>query len=326
MPLQVSILGLDIVGGSLGVALGTLDEDVLANGRPIITGWDRNNRAIRDARDRLFIDRPARDLGEAVRDADVIFVTGELSEAGTIFTEIAPLLKSGTIISDVSSSKSQMLALAQRILPTTVDFIGGDPMVQRGTDLKNASADLFKGTIYCLVPGVSARPAAIDTVAALVEAIGAKPYYIDAAEHDSYIASVRHLPLLLSTALMESVSRGGGWRDIMPIAGEPFRLATQLVAGDPAVHGAEVAANSEAIALRIDQLIRLLVEMRDNLENGEQLETTFAHANEAYNQWLEAQPNLRPGENAYYGDTSETQTTRGINALFFGQRKRPGRK
>jgi prephenate dehydrogenase len=326
MPINVSILGLDIVGGSLGLSLGTLDEDALANGRPIITGWDRNNRVIRDARDRLLIDKPARDIVEAVRDADVIFVTAELADVAAIFAEIAPHLKHGAIVSDASSAKTEVLALAQRSLPTTVDFIGGDPMVQRSGSLKNASADLFKGIMYCLVPSASARPTAIDTVAALVEAIGAKPYYIDAAEHDSYIASVRHIPLLLSAALLESVSRGGGWRDIQPIAGESFRFATQLAAGDPAVHAAECVANSEAIALRIDEMVRLLGELRNNLNNAEQLEATLAHANEAYNQWLTAQPNLRPGEKAFYGDTSEAEPVRGINALFFGQRKRSNRK
>jgi prephenate dehydrogenase len=326
MPLNVSILGLDIVGGSLGLSLGTLDEDVLTSGRPIITGWDSNNRAVRDARDRLFIDRPARDLVEAVRDADVIFVTAELSEIATIFAEIAPHLKHGAIVSDAASAKSEVLALAQRILPTTADFIGGDPMVQRSSSLKNASADLFKGIMYCLVPSANARPIAIDTIAALVEAIGAKPYYIDAAEHDSYIASVRHVPLLLSAALMESVSRGGSWRDIQPIAGESFRFATQLAAGDPVAHTAECVANSQAIALRIDEMVELLTEMRNNLHNAEQLEATFARANEAYNQWLTAQPNLRPGESAYYGDTTQPEPARGINALFFGQRKRSNRK
>jgi flagellar biosynthesis/type III secretory pathway chaperone len=125
---------------------------------------------------------------------------------------------------------------------------------------------------------------------------------------------------------MESVSRGGGWREIQPIAGESFRFATQLVSGDPAALSAECVANSEAIALRIDELMELLSELRNNLHNAEQMEATFAHANEAYNQWLTAQPNLRPGESAYYGQTSEPEPARGINSLFFGQRKRPKQK
>lgn len=321
--MNVTILGLDVVGGSLGLALGTLDDTALMSGRPTIIGWDRNSRAVRDARDRLQIDRPARDMAEAVGDADVVFVTGTPDEVGAVLNDIAPHLKHGTIVSDVSTVKEPILALAQRTLPTTVEFIGGHPVVSRNGSLRDASIDFFKGAIYCLTPSPTARPAAIDTLAALVEAIGAKPYYIDAAEHDAYIANTQHLPLILSYALMESVTRSGGWREMQALAAEPLRLATQLSATEPAVSSAECATNSAALAGRIDELIQVLVELRNNLGNREQLEARFAHARDAHTQWQSTQPNMRPGEKAFFGEVEEPAVNRGIGALFFGQRKRP---
>lgn len=321
--MNVTIIGLDVIGGSLGLALGTLDETALASGRPTIIGWDRNSRTVRDARDRLQIDRSARDVAEAVRDADVVFVTGTPDEVGAMFRDMAPHLKHGMIVSDVSAVKGPILSLAESHLPTTVDFIGGNPIVSHNGSLRDASIDLFKGAIYCLTPGATARPTAVDTVAALVEAIGAKPYYIDAAEHDAYIANIQHLPLLLSAALMESTTRSGGWREMQALAGEPLRLATQLNTADPTASSAECAINSAALVGRIDEFIQLLTELRDNLHNREQLETIFAHARDAYVQWQSTQPNMRPGEKAFYGDTEDPSVNRGLGALFFGQRKRP---
>ncbi len=61
MPLKITILGLGAVGASLGLALGTLDPKELSTGRPAITGWDANKRAMCDARGRLAIDNAEAD-------------------------------------------------------------------------------------------------------------------------------------------------------------------------------------------------------------------------------------------------------------------------
>lgn len=321
MPLNITILGIDTLTRSLGLALGTLDQTALTSGRPRITGWDRDGRTARDARNRLEIDQAARDLPEAVRDADVVFLNNTPATIGETFREIAPHLKHGAVVSDLGSAKTQVLAAAKAQLPTTVDFIGGHPILNSATGLPaNASIDLFKRAIYCLVPAVNARPAAIDTIAALVEAIGAKPYYIDAAEHDAYIAGAQHLPQIVGAALMETLSRSGGWREMQPLAGELLRTATQAAAGDAAVISAACVSNQVAIENRLNDLIRVLIEVRDTLHQPDQIEAIFEHAHESYIQWQAAQPNMRPGENAFMGENE--QIDRSFSALLFGHRKK----
>lgn len=323
MPLNITIIGLDAIGASLGLALGTLEPTALRSGRPVISGWDDDRRTVRDARGRLAIDREARDVAEAVREADVIFVSQPGSKLGATFEAIAPHVKHGAIVSDVSSAKLQALHEAQQHLPTTVAFISGHPLVNpAGSGLNHASLDLFKQTIYCLLPGVNAPAAAIDLLDELVGAIGAKPYYIDPAEHDAYVAGVAQLPLVVSAALIETLNRSGGWREMQPIAGVPLRTATQLASADPAVSAADVQSNQAAIERWLNELIRTLVELRDNLNNAEQLETFFSQAQTAHESWLEAQPNMRPGERDFYQDPSDNDVRRGIGAMLFGQRKR----
>lgn len=325
MPLNITIIGLDRIGASLGLALGTLDQEALPTGRPVITGWDSNGRALKAARGRLAIDREARDLADAVAEADVIFVSALPAELAATFDSIARHAKAGVIVSDTGSAKTQALALAQGHLPTTVDFIGGHPIIRAVTPKPNEpSIDLFKRAIYCLTPGPTARPAAIDGLALLVEAIGAKPYYIDAAEHDAYIASVQQIPLIVSAALMETLNRSGGWREMQAIAGDALSTITQLTADDPDASSADCASNAAALESRLNDLIRVLVEIRDRLDQPEALTEMFSHAREMHEQWQAAQPNMRPGENEFYGQQEAGRSSMGLGALFFGQRrKRP---
>jgi prephenate dehydrogenase len=321
MPLQITVIGLDLLGGSLGLALGTLDQNALSTGRPVITGWDNNKRTLQDARGHLMIDRAARDSADAVREADVIFISVPPAELAATFDAIAPHVKHGAIVTDLSSTKTHVLALASERLPRTVDFIGGHPLLMYGGKRPTKpSIDLFKGAIYCLVSGVSAHPNAINTLDHLVTAIGAKPYYIDAVEHDAYIAGVDHLPLLVSIALMETLSRSSGWREMQPIAGSAFGTLTELAGTDPETSSAICQSNSAAIERWINDLIRTLVEIRDTLEHGDQLAAIFHHAQEAQAHWQLSQPHMRPGENDFNGQ-DEPAIDRGLGSLLFGRRK-----
>lgn len=321
MPLNITIIGLDAIGASLGLALGTLEQTALRSGRPRITGWDEDRRIVRDARGRLAIDREATNLVDAVREADVVFISVSSNKLGATFDAIAPHVKHGAIVSDLTSTKVQALQQAQLQLPTTAAFISAHPLVNPGgSGLRDASLDLFKNTIFCLLPGAYAQPSAIDLVDELVNAIGAKPYYIDAAEHDAYIAGVSQLPLVVSAALMETISRSGGWREMQPIAGKPLHTTTQLVTADALSSSASCHGNRAAVERWINDLIRTLVELRDNLDNAEQLEAFFSHAQAAHEQWLDAQPNMRPGENDFYQEPEDVR--RGLGAMLFGQRKR----
>lgn len=321
MPLNITILGLNALGASLGLALGTLDQDALPGGRPVITGWDADKRTLSTARGRLMIDREAADIAGAVGDADVVFVCTPLADLAATFTTIAPQLKRGTIVTDVQSTKTSVLALAETHLPRTVAFIGGHPLVSPSDPtLTGASLDLFKGTIFCLLPAAHTPPQAVDGLAALITAIGAKPYYIDPTEHDVYVAGAQQLPVLLSAALMETLTRSGGWREMQPIADTALRTATQLATSDPATTSLNSQGNRAAVERWLNDLIRVLVELRDNLDNRDQIEAILSHARDAHEQWMAAQPNMRPGENDFIGQPEEVG--RSIGSLFFGQRRK----
>jgi prephenate dehydrogenase len=320
MPLNITILGLGAVGASLGLALGTLDPKELSSGRPAITGWDTDRRALNDARGRLAIDRAENDLEAAVREADVVFVCVPFEQIRDVFAQIGPVLRHGTILSDTSEAKVTTLRWASELIPATVEFIGGHPLIAvGGSSIREATPDVFRDSIYCLVPLPRTKRNALDGLEALITAIGAKPYYIDAAEHDSYVAAGGHLPLAIAVALMETVGGSGGWREIMPIAGEGLLTMTEFASGDPQRNAETLASNADALDGWIERVIHALRDMQSRMRDPAAVEQMLQHAYDLREEWVRSQPNTRPGEDAFHGNMQDVERA-SISGMFFGRR------
>lgn len=296
---RIAIVGLGLIGASLGMALRSIDQKETGIGPLEIVGFDNDPRATKEARGRLAIDKEARSLAEAVRDAQVVFVAVPVRAVREIFQQLALLLPAGAVVSDVSSTKAQVAAWAAELLPSTLNFVGGHPMAgKEQAGAANADPDLFKGAIYCLTVGRSTAREAIDAIEALVRAIGAKPYYIDPEEHDAYVAGISHLPLLLSVALMKTTGESPAWREMAPLAATGFRDVSRLASGDPDMHRDILLTNAAGLTRWIDDVVRTLVDLRDQITSGDTdaLETLLRSVKEQRDTWLESRPNLRPGE------------------------------
>jgi prephenate dehydrogenase len=300
--INITIIGMGLIGASLGMAIREANEKEAQLGPTMITGYDQNRRATGEARGRLAIDREARTLEDALRDAQLVIVAVPVQSIQAVFTQIAPLLPNGAVVTDVASTKAQVLEWARALLPATVEFIGGHPMA--GKELSGvAAADpaLFAGAIYCLTPSSRARQSAINLVETMIAQIHAKVYYIDAAEHDAYVAGVSHLPFMLSTALADLVSRSPGWKEMAPLAATGFRDMSRLASGDAEMHRDICMTNRVALTRWMEETAQWLLDARDMIEEGEsdQLLDLFTRARTAREDWLSARPNLRPGEDAF---------------------------
>ena len=300
--IRITIIGMGLIGTSLGMALRSADETEAPLGSIFITGYDKNKRATADARGRLAIDREAHSLVEALRDAQLVVVAIPIHEMREIFRAIGPLLPSGAVVTDVASTKGQVLAWARELLPTGIEYVGGHPVIgKEQTGASGADPALFKDVIYCMTLPPRAHQGAVDVVDAMVRQIGAKPYFIDPQEHDAYVSGVAHLPFLLSTALVEMTNRSPGWKEMVALAGASFRDIAQLASGDPELHRDICMANQAAITRWIDDIMTFLLEVREQLEagNSEKLLDVFTHAHAAHEEWLKNRPNMRPGEAAF---------------------------
>ncbi|HEY7064678.1 MAG TPA: prephenate dehydrogenase [Chloroflexota bacterium] len=291
MPFQrVAIVGLGLIGASLGLALHRLSP------APQVVGYDRSGEVRTRAARRHAVDRIAHGGAEhAVEGADLVILATPVRAVAPLLAEIAPHLAPGAVVTDTGSTKEQVVLAAAEAAPE-VAFVGGHPMAGKlthGTD--DASAALFDGTVYCLTPTADTPRAAVERAVELIEAVGARPHFLDAAEHDGLVAAISHLPYLLASTLMSATSGDAGWPEMALLAAGGFATMTRLAEGEPEMYADVCLTNREAIVRQLDRYAAALDELRAAVAAGdESLRARFAAARERHQDW-EAGRVLPPG-------------------------------
>ena len=228
-------------------------------------------------------------------------------------------------MTDVASTKTSVLEWAERILPETVHFVGGHPMAGKETaGIDAADAGLFRGATWCILPGRGCAPEAVGRVEAIVRSVGAVPYYLDPAEHDSYVAAVSHVPFVAAAALVANAAGAPSWRDMQRLAAGGFRDATRTASGDVAMHRDICLTNRDAVARWLDGLIAELARARDLvLRSGESdadreaLEDFFVQAKVARDKWVETR-----GAPSAEVVVPMPEARSGLSEMLFGRRRR----
>ena len=298
---RVTIIGLGLIGGSIGLGLRRWAQTNRANNQAAleITGFDTDLEQQQYAQKIKAIDRGAWDLHKAVFDADIVVVATPVAAMKDTFAAIAPHLRQGTTVTDVGSTKAQVLEWAGEIFPAGIDFVGGHPMAGKTQSIEGADADLFKGATWCIAPAVTATDEAVRNVLGMVAALEAESFFVDPVEHDGFVAGISHLPFVISTALMSTVSRNSSWRDMKTLTAGGFRDVSRLAAGSPAMHRDILLTNRDAVLRWLDEYIENLSSVRTALQGDPEQATTtlteyFTQARDARAEW--ATQTTREGE------------------------------
>jgi prephenate dehydrogenase len=291
---RVAILGTGLIGASVGLAVKA------AKPTTQVIGYDASGDHLRRAQSIKAIDRRG-SLRDALTDADVVIIATPVGSMKALFEEIAALLPVHALVMDTGSTKAQVLKWAAELLPAGVRFVGGHPMAgktESGPDA--ADAKLFQGAVWCLAPLASAPRDAIDDAVRFVETLGAAPYFLDPDEHDGLVASVSHLPYLMSVALIGHLGRERSWRETASVAAGGFAYATQLTDSDPQMFADIVRTNRDNLARRLDLFIDELGALRDAIaSDSPELKQQFERARSLHQDWLagRAQGQTSEGEN-----------------------------
>jgi prephenate dehydrogenase len=286
---RIAIIGLDLISASIAFALQERDEPLE------LVGYDDDPAVADLAKMRGAFDEVERNPGQACEGAELVVVAQPLSQMENVFAAISPHLREGALVTDTTRLKAPVLRWAEDLLPERVSFVGGhlipNPAVV-GTkvlkDLDDASADLLKEALYCLVPSPSTPSDAVDVCLWLAHAVGAHPFFIDVQEHDGLLAGVEGLPDLLTIALLRATVDTPGWEEMRKFAGRRFATATEAADDVPIRHPA-LFLNRENIVHRLDSLIEELVQLRRVLAQGDEdaLSETLAEAAEGRSRWME---------------------------------------
>ncbi len=282
---KITIVGLGLVGSSLGMALCSGNREFE------VVGHDREPKIAAAAKKAGAVDRTDWNLLRACEEADLVILALPMTAIRDTLEAIADTLKPGCVVTDTASIKVPVLQWAEELLPQNVHFIGGDPIVgapEEATGVEAASAELLHEAIYCLCPTSTAAPEAVQVAADLVSRVGAQPLFLDAVEHDGLTAGVDHLPSIVAAALLEITALTSPWREMRKLAGGQYRSVTHLTSDDPSAYRAMMLANRENIIHWIDALIDNLQQWRQRMadDEGETLEATFQQVLEARDKWL----------------------------------------
>jgi len=302
--LRITIVGLGLVGSSMGLALKKSGANQSRRGGTEyleIVGHDKSHEAARNAHKIKCVDRTEWNLISACDGADLVVISTPLAEIKTTLAAIAAELKEGCVVTDTASLKIPVLNWAGECLPGTAPFVGGHPILGKldaqaaPATLSEPSASLFEGAVYCLTPAPNAPSAAMQRVSDLVEALGATPYFMDPAEHDGLVAVGEQLPLLMALALQDVAQASPAHREIARLSGAEFDHVTQPLAGDARQLSEVCDLNAANIARWMDALLSRLSRLRESLahppsseeqaQEREWLEKAFSKALEARARW-----------------------------------------
>lgn len=290
---KVAIIGLGLIGSSIGLGLR---QWATGKGGPKlrVTGFDIDMQQQGQARRMKAVDEVSWDLPSAVRDADLVIVATPVGAVPEVFRQIGDHLKHGSVVTDTCSTKAQVMAWARELLPTTTSFVGGHPLAGKTQSTEGAEAALFRGATWCVCPPVRAPEGAVQTVLGLIAALEAEPQFIDPVEHDGYVGAVSHLPFILSSALVNTVSVGPAWREMKLLTATGFRDASRLASGSPEMYRDICLTNRASLLRWIDEFGASLAEFRRVLaEEGpgqeQALEAYFTRARNARADWATAE-------------------------------------
>lgn len=257
----VTIIGVGLIGGSFALAL----RQAGFSGRVLGVSSTRTlEQAIR-----LGVIDEAVSFEEGASRGDLLYLAQPISIILKQIPLLAGHLKPGALVTDVGSTKVEIVQTALQHLPAG-SFLGGHPMAgKESRGVESADANLFRGRTYILTPvGGDASAAQLEFIQ-WVERIGSRVLTIDSAQHDSVIAYTSHLAQMASTALGVTVGVGVGTPEMLQTAGPGFHDMTRLAMSSYGVWGDIIHTNRSHIATAIDSYIAVLERLRDSLGSPE---------------------------------------------------------
>ncbi|MBU6187314.1 MAG: prephenate/arogenate dehydrogenase [Synechococcales bacterium] len=229
--MEIGIVGLGLIGGSLGFDLRTLGHTVKGVSRQPQTGEQAIAMGI--------VDHASIHLS-SLRDTEVIFLCTPIAAIVPTVQQLIPYLQPDTILTDVGSVKEPIV---EAISPLWKQFIGGHPMAGKTTDgISAATPGLFANRPYVLTPVDNTSPQALARVEKLVHSLNARLYHCSPSNHDRSVAWISHLPVIVSASLIaacleednttvKQISQqlsSSGFRDTSRVGGGNPELGTMM--------------------------------------------------------------------------------------------------
>jgi prephenate dehydrogenase len=261
--LRVAVLGVGLIGGSIGLAARRrLDAEV--------AGFDPDSATIERALDLGAIDSAAPSVAAAVSGAEIAFCAAPVGALPQLVAEALRASGDAATVTDVGSTKRELIT-GVRDRPEAERFIGGHPLAGAETaGVENARAELFEGARWYLVPTPRSSGFGYDRLQRAVAELGARPQAIDAESHDRVMATVSHLPHVLANVLVQAAGETlAREAERIPEVGPSFRDTARVAGANPGIWADIFASNREAVVAEIDAVAGRLRDAAELIRSGD---------------------------------------------------------
>jgi prephenate dehydrogenase len=297
MTVNIAIIGIGQIGGSIGLALANQPDQLFR------IGHDKQVDIAKRAEKAGAIDKVQINLIRAVEGADIIILALPFNQIKNTLQVIAPQLKENSVIMDTSPVKEIVANWMSDFLPAGRFYVGLTPVINpeylldTESGFSAARPDLFKQGLMGIVTPQHTPSEAIKLATDLVTMLNAQPYYADLLEMDGLIASTHILPQIIAVALMNTTSKSPGWSEAKKVAGRYFADVTKSLAMefDPdALSEAFIAGKHNTIRLIDDMIISLeFLKSKIGQTSAAELEELVAQAIESHANWLYQRQRMR---------------------------------
>lgn len=289
--LNLAIIGVGLIGGSLGLCLkDKMGDDIY------ITGQCRTRKSMDLAMEMGAVDFVSSDIEEVVKNADVIFLSTPVLQMVPMVEKMLPYLKSGAIITDAGSTKQFIWKNLQKILPPDIYYVAGHPMTGREmSGVTAARKDLFENKCYVIVENTGAPKEATDKICELVRLTGADLETLDIAQHDRCASVISHIPHVAAAGLVTLLNRShGDMEACLKLAGGGFKDTTRIASSNADMWADICMTNQEAITNHLKLLQGILAEVIVAIESGDRqaVHDYFAESKKRRDSILEQTKNM----------------------------------
>ena len=268
MAKTIYIAGLGLIGASmaLGIKRDHPDYEIL--------GYNRSQASRDIALERGMIDRATDNFASFAPLADVIILTLPIKQTIAFLQELATLrLKEGVIISDAGSTKSAIVATAEKCFADKpVRFVGAHPMAgSHKTGAASADVNLFENAYYIFTPSSLTTQDTLEEMKGLLSGLHARFIEIDATEHDRVTSQISHFPHILASGLMEQTASYAEEHEMARrFAAGGFRDMTRIAESEPGMWTSILLSNRETIIERIEDFKGRLDEIEQAISKGDE--------------------------------------------------------
>jgi len=242
---RIAIIGLGLMGGSLALALKGKCAELLA----VVPRSSTRDLALR----LNVVSQADEDPLKILPQADVIVLSTPVPAILEWLARLPGYVNQRCVVIDMGSSK-QIIVQEMNKLPGRFDAIGGHPICgKENLSLDNADAALYQNAPFVLTPTQRLSVRASAAALQMIDAIGARPLWLDAASHDRLLAFTSHLPFLLASALAMTAPL-----DAASLVGPGFNSTSRLASTPSSMMLGILETNR-------DNVLEAIVKFRENL-------------------------------------------------------------